>query len=106
MAPPRFVVFRQRESFTWCWWREFDHHGQPLCDVVQPQVGDLGQLAQPVAHGVLVHSSLQANGYKVILTRLRSAPLDQCTVTAVPVQQVTGLGPPRPATGASKNNSF
>ena len=63
--------------------REFDHHGEPLCDVVQPRVGDLGHLAQPVAHGVLVHSSLQANGYKVILTKLRTAPLDQCTVTAV-----------------------
>ena len=75
MAPPRFVVFRQRESFTRCRWPRVGHHGQPLCGVVQCQLGDFGHLAQPVTHGVLVHSSLQANGYKVILTKLRSARL-------------------------------
>jgi hypothetical protein len=35
---------------------EFDHHGQPLSGVVYWQVGDLGHLAQPVTHRVLVHS--------------------------------------------------
>ena len=70
-------------------------------------VCDLGHLAQPVAHGVLVHSSLQVNGYKVILTKLRSAPLDQCTLTAVrPGATGDWAGPPRPTAGASQNNSF
>jgi hypothetical protein len=39
-------------------------------------------------------TSLQANGFKAILNKLGSAPLDQCTVTAIrPGQQVTGLVP-------------
>lgn len=54
-----------------------------------------------------MHSSLQANGYKVIVTKLRSAPLDQCTLTAVrPGATGDWAGPPRPTAGASQNNSF
>ena len=99
--------FDSANRSTLCWWREFGHHGQPVCDVVRTELVVLDQLAQPVARGG--SRALDAAGQRIQGDPHPAAQARRwikCTVTA-PARCNRRLGWPHhpPAIGASQNNS-